>query len=104
MRTMPSTIQNSAEEPSWSLDETRQAKRQQEEQADREHHRDDHRPDPDAGTDFLCVLIRLALGQLCVGGDAKRLEADRERTAERNDPAQDRQTQPAMARQRRGER
>ncbi len=72
-----------------ALDQAGQAERQQEEQADREHHRHDHRARPTRRRRFPGLFVGLALWQLRVGGDAERLEADRERPAERDDPAQD---------------
>src|SRR6185437_8830917 len=87
-----------------SLDEARQAEWQEEEQPDREDERHDHSPGPHTRPDFLGVLVGLALGQLRVGGDAKRLEANRKRPPERDDPAQYGNAQRAMARERGGER
>ena len=74
------------------LDQARQADRDDEEQADGEQQRDDDRAGPHAARDLL-----LLLGQLGVGGDAERLEADRQRLDERDDAADDRQAQRAVA-------
>ena len=53
------------------LDQAREPDGHDEEQADRERERDDDRAGPHAARDLLLVL-----GQLRVGGDAERLEAD----------------------------
>src|SRR3954447_12191396 len=81
------------------LDEARESDGHDEEQADREQQRDDHRAEPHAARDLL-----LLLGQLRVGRDTERLEADRHRLDERDDAADDRQAQRAVALQHRGQR
>ena len=87
-----------------ALDQARQPDGDQEEQPDREDHRQDDGRDPDAAGDLLRLLLGLAGGQLRVGRDPERAEADRERLAERDDAAQDRQAQQPVAAQRRADR
>ena len=70
------------------LDQAREPDGHDEEQADREGHRHDHGAHPCAARDRLLVL-----GQLRVGGDAQRLEADLQRLDQRNDAADDRPAQ-----------
>ena len=95
------------------LDQAGQADRDQEEQHDRERQRDDDRAGPHpAGISWACrVALTDALpvvassgGQLGVGGDLQRAEADHQRAAERDDAAHDRQPQQAVAAQRRVQR
>jgi hypothetical protein len=80
------------------LDEAGQADRHDEEQPDGEGERHDDRAEPQAARDFL-----LLFGQLRVGGDAERLEADDHRLDERDDAADDRQAQRAVALEHRGQ-
>ena len=91
VRRIPSTIQNRKAEPSWSL-KISEADRHDEEQADRERERGDHGADPHAARDRLLVL-----GQLRVGGDAERLEADLQRLASATTPRMIGQRQHAVA-------
>ena len=88
MRSSPSTSQNRNDGAELVLDQARQRHRDEEEQPDAKRERDDDRADPHAAGDRL-----LLLGQLRVGGDAERLEADHQRLAERDDAAHDRQPQ-----------
>ena len=88
MRRTPSTSQNRNAGAERVLDQAREPDRHDEEQADREHQRDDDRADPQPAGDRL-----LLLGDLRVGGDPQRLEADHQRLAERDDPADDRPAQ-----------
>jgi hypothetical protein len=81
------------------LDQARQADRHDEEQTDREGQGDDHRARPHAARDLL-----LLVGQLRVGRDPERLEADDQRLDERHDAAHDRQAQQAVALEHRGQR
>ncbi len=90
------------------LDQARQPHRNHEEQHDREHERHDHGAGPHAPRDLLalpssgsCVIRRR---QLRVRRRPQRAEADHQRPAQRHDSADDRQTQHAVALQRRGQR
>ena len=79
------------------LDQRRQPDGDQEEQPDRQQDRDDDRARPTCRRRSPASSSR----QLRVGGDAERSEADLERLAERDDAADDRQAQHAMASERR---
>ena len=92
MRTTPSTSQNSSDGAELLLDQAGEQHRHDEEQADGQRQRGDDRQRPGALADRLLVL-----GGLRVGAHLERLEADRERLAERDDAADHRPAQRAAA-------
>jgi hypothetical protein len=69
-------------------EDARDAHRQQEEEPDRQRQRERDGARPGAAGDLLLVLRKLR-----VGGDPERLEADRQRLDEGDDPADDGQAQ-----------
>src|SRR4051812_16310492 len=84
------------------LDEAREPDRGDEEEPDREPQRHDHRADPGPAPDLLGLAVPVA--ELRVGRVLERAEADLERLAQRDDPADDRQPQRGVALQPRDER
>ena len=93
MRTTPSTSQNSTDEPSWSLIRLVRPTGTRKNRPIANSERDDDGARPTRRAEISSSL----LGQLRVGGDPERPEADRQRLAERDDAAHDRQPQQPVA-------
>jgi len=69
------------------LDQAGQANRDDEEEADRHRQRKRDRQRPGQSADLLRFLALLLGNELRIGGDAERPEADLQRFAESDDPA-----------------
>ena len=74
------------------LEQAGEPDRDDEEEADGEHERDEHGAEPHRAGDRLLLLVELRVGR-----HAERLEADVERLDERDDAADDRQAERAVA-------
>ena len=96
MRSRPSTIQKSTGEPSWPLIRLVSPTGTTKNRPIAKHERHDHGPGPHPTGDLLVALAapRLVLrGELRVGRDAERPQADRQGLAERDDTAHHRHPQ-----------
>ena len=90
VRSTPSTSQKRSAEPSQSLIRLVAPDGDDEEQPDGEQQREEDRQAPGEAAD---LLLFFAIGELRVGGDRERPEADLQRLAERDNAADDRQPQ-----------